>query len=185
MSILSICANAAKMKKQPGNKNLRWSKPVSRQIKVNVDCSFLHDDHTGAVGAILRDHDGLFIAASTLYIPNLTSAALAEAMALRAGLSLAHCIGCNNVIAESDSLEIVEACSGAEVWEGDSAAVFADCVDLMALIGSVQVSIAQGKLMVQLTCLAKFCSSDNNFYNWIDEPPSFLLDTLVNDVTIM
>jgi hypothetical protein len=45
MSILSICVNAAKMKKQPGNKNLRWSKPVWRQIKVNVDGSFLHDDH--------------------------------------------------------------------------------------------------------------------------------------------
>ncbi|XP_051221615.1 uncharacterized protein [Lolium perenne] len=174
----------AKKKKQPGNKNLRWAKPVSRQIKVNVDGSFLHDDHTGAVGAILRDHDGLFIAASTLYIPNLASAALAEAMALREGLSLAHRIGCNNVIAESDSLETVEACTGAEVWWGDSAAVFADCVDLMALIGSVQVQHCPREANGAAHALAKFCSSDKNSCNWVDEPPSFLLDVLVNDVTI-
>nr|XP_051210869.1 uncharacterized protein LOC127328299 [Lolium perenne] len=175
----------AKMKKQPGNKNLRWSKPVPRQIKVNVDGSFLHDDHTGVVGAILRDHDGHFIAASTMYIPNLASVAVGEAMALREGLSLAHHIGCNNVIAESDSLEIVEACTGAEVWWGDSAPVSADCVDLMALIGTVQVQHCPSEANGAAHMLAKFCSSDKSSCNWVDEPPSFLLDMLVNDVTIL
>jgi hypothetical protein len=40
LSILSICANAAKMRRQPINNDARWFKPVPRQIKVNVDGSF-------------------------------------------------------------------------------------------------------------------------------------------------
>jgi hypothetical protein len=37
---------------------------------------------------------------------------MAEAMAMREGLSLANSKGCNSVIAEGDSLETIQACAG-------------------------------------------------------------------------
>jgi hypothetical protein len=58
-------------------------------------------------------------------------------MATCEGLSLANRLGCNDIIAESDSLETVEACTGEERWWGESSATFADCVDLRYLIGKV------------------------------------------------
>jgi hypothetical protein len=77
-------------------------------------------------------------------IPNLASAEAAEALALREGLCLANRLECSNVIAESDSLETSE-----ERWWGKSAATYADCVGLRALIGNVQFKYCpmQGKLM--------------------------------------
>jgi hypothetical protein len=38
---------------------------------------------------------------------------------------------------ESDSLEIVDACSGADEWWGDASAIFVDCMDLATGIGKV------------------------------------------------
>jgi hypothetical protein len=58
-------------------------------------------------------------------------------MAMREGLALANRLGCNSVIMESDSLETVDACTGSETWWGESAAIFADCVDRVALIDKV------------------------------------------------
>jgi hypothetical protein len=56
-------------------------------------------------------------------------------MAMREGLALAHRLGCNNVIMESDSLET--ACNGDEAWWGESPAIFTDWVDLRAFIDNV------------------------------------------------
>jgi ribonuclease HI len=77
------------------------------KVKENVDAAY-----SGAVGVILRDYQGHFIAAAGKYIPHLASVTMAEAFAMKEGLSLAVQRGCNLIIAESDSLEIIEACTG-------------------------------------------------------------------------
>ena len=64
----------------------------------------------------MRDYNGNFMAASTVYLPNITSANVVEAMAMREGLALANRLGANEVIIESDSQEIVDACSGMDAW---------------------------------------------------------------------
>jgi hypothetical protein len=89
----------------------RWVKLEVRQIKVNVDGSFHSNMHTGAAGAVARDHDGRFLAAASVFLPNAASASVAEALAMRAGLALANRLGCHNVVMESDSIETVEACT--------------------------------------------------------------------------
>jgi hypothetical protein len=40
---------------------------------------------------------------------------------------------------ESDLVETVEACTGVQTWWGESAAIFAYCVDLAALINQVSI----------------------------------------------
>ena len=57
---------------------------------------------------------------------------------MRDGLALAIKLGCNNVVAESDSLDVIQACTGEQSWWSTQAAIFADCVDLVANIGSVK-----------------------------------------------
>jgi ribonuclease HI len=184
MSILTITANAAKIRKNSTHTAPRWSRLGHRQVKVNVDGSFHIDSHTGAIGAILRGHEGRFIAASTTYIPNLASATAAEAMAIREGLALAVRLGCNNVQAESDSMETIEACTGAEAWWGESLAVFADCVDLMTLIGEVQFLYCPREANGAAHELARACFNDKISCNWVDEAPSSILSKLIEDVTI-
>jgi hypothetical protein len=95
MSILSIMANAATIGSKPLDR-LRWERPNVRQIKVNVDGSYNVNLHAGAVGAVIRDHNGKFIVAWTLYLLHVASAAATEAMAMREGLAIATQIGCND-----------------------------------------------------------------------------------------
>jgi ribonuclease HI len=122
-------ANAAKVKANIGTRPSKWCKPPPQYFKVNVDGSFHHDSHSGSIGAVIRDAKGDFVAASTLYLPHIASPAVSKAMAMKEGLSLANCLGCSNVIMESDSIETIEACTGEETWWGEPSAIFADCVD--------------------------------------------------------
>jgi ribonuclease HI len=72
-----------------------------------------HDDlKAGATGAVLRNYKREFIVASTTYIPHVPSAIMAESYAMKEGLALAIRLGCNHIVAESDSTEVVEACNG-------------------------------------------------------------------------
>jgi ribonuclease HI len=99
-------------KKRSSISQAKWKRPLPHQAKLNVDASYHADIGTGAVGAILRDYQGNFIAASIKFIPHVSSASSAEAIVMKEGLALAIQMGCNNVQAESDSLEVFEACSG-------------------------------------------------------------------------
>jgi hypothetical protein len=48
------------------------------------------------------------------------------------GLLLAHHMGCNRVVIESDCSTTIEACIGEQRWHNESTTVYADCIDLVA-----------------------------------------------------
>ena len=137
MSVLSIAANAAKAMMKPDPTRQRWTRPNARQVKINVDGSFHSDVCAGAAGVVARDYEDRFIAARSLYMQNIASATAAEAIAMREGLALANNLGCINIVAESDSTDVIEACTGANSWWGEASATFADCIDLASLIRTV------------------------------------------------
>jgi hypothetical protein len=149
MSILSITLNAAKVGAKPTPNRIQWEKPGVHELKVNIDGSFFSDSHSRSVAAAIRNSEGVFLAASSIFIPNVSSAAASEALVMMEGLALANRCGCNNVIMESDSMETVDACSGNEAWWGESSAIFADCIDLATLIYKV-LNTAQEKQMESL-----------------------------------
>jgi ribonuclease HI len=183
MSILAITANSLKASKTAGTREVRWSKPKPRHVKLNVDASFLEDRHAGAVGAVLRDFQGNFLAASCVLLPHVSTPLMAEAIAMREGLKLANVMNCSRVQAESDSTEVIDACIGVERWWDENAAIYADCVDLVILLGDVSFSHCPRDANEVAHELARFSFANDLSCNWVDEPPSFLLDKLINDVT--
>jgi hypothetical protein len=108
-----------------------------------------------------------------------------EAIAMREGLELANRMSSSRVQAESDSTDIIDACKGDERWWNEASAVFADCVDLATSIGDVSFSHCPREANGVAHELARFCYSNCLSCNWIDEPPRFLLDSLLNDVTVL
>jgi hypothetical protein len=106
-----MATNTAKILSKPTPPREKWIKSEARFLKVNVDGSFHSDYHAGSTGAIMRDCEGKFVAASSTFLANIDSAVTAEAYAMREGLKLACEMRCNNIIMESDSLETIEACS--------------------------------------------------------------------------
>ena len=75
---------------------------------MNTDAPFL-DDHTGSCGAVIRDHMGYFIAASTAKLDHVADVVTAEAAALLEGLKLAQTIGAHTLVARTDNATVVEA----------------------------------------------------------------------------
>jgi ribonuclease HI len=160
----------------------RWVKPAPREIKLNVDASFYRDSNAGTVGMVLRDFEGKFIAARMKCLPHVGSASMAEAIAMKEGLILANEIGCNKILVESDSTEVIEACLGDHEWSNELAAIYANCVDLVTSIGMFSFMHCLREANKVDHSLAKECLSSVVDCNWVDEPPSFILDNLLNNV---
>jgi ribonuclease HI len=151
-----------------------WEKPRSSFLKLNVDATFSVDDMSGAVGAVIRDAHGNFVIASSKFLQNVSSPAMAEAQAMLHGLELANSIGCNALEAESDSIEVITYFSGeVEMWN-EATAVYADCITITSMIGKVEYKhclretnevahlIARNSFISHISCI------------WVGEPPSLL-----------
>jgi hypothetical protein len=110
---------------------------------------------------------------------------MVEAMAMRGGSSLANTMGCNQIIAESDAMEIIEACTGEQVLWSDSSAILADCVDMGHSIGMVDFKHRPRKANQPVDELARVYFSNKISYNWIDESLSFLVCKLIYDVMVV
>jgi hypothetical protein len=76
-------------------------------------------------------------------------------------------------------METIQPCSGEESWWGESAAIFADRVDMVLSIGKASYNVivcVRGANNVAQT-LARECISNKLSYNCIDEPPSFVSES--------
>jgi hypothetical protein len=100
---------------------------------------------------------------------------MAQTMVMREGVALATNMGCNNIQAESNLLEIMEACNGVEVWCNESAAIFVDCVDMVQLIGKVTFKHCLREANQVAHELARILFSNKTSYNWLNEAPNILL----------
>ncbi|KAM1798595.1 hypothetical protein ACFX12_032647 [Malus domestica] len=89
----------------------RWSPPSVPFIKVNVDASWCQMDGMARLAAVLRDHNGLFVAARKWSI-GAPSVVFAEALAMLKGCELAAELGFRWIVAELDSLEVVSSLKG-------------------------------------------------------------------------
>ncbi|KAI4991971.1 hypothetical protein ZWY2020_040357 [Hordeum vulgare] len=101
-----------------------WSYPPRGFVKLNVDASFDHDLLRGTMGAVLRDGKGSFIVGGNRKIDHYADVLMAEAMALKFGLTLAQKVGCNRLIINSDNMEVIETMKDGGRPAGAAAAIF-------------------------------------------------------------
>jgi hypothetical protein len=114
-SIRSITANYEGIKGSGGALDrVVWVKPRNNYVKVNTDAAFIESEESGATEAVIRDSQGVFLAAGASFIPHVPSSSMAEALAVCHGLKLARDLGYTSVQSESDSLEVIQLCTGTE-----------------------------------------------------------------------
>lgn len=106
MSIVALTCNYIRSKNRTIKMRKEWKKPFEGKLRVNIDAGFAAG--SGSTEVVIRDSSGGFIEASMSYLPAVLDAQMAEAYALKEGLSLAHHIGCRNFTVQSDCLEVVE-----------------------------------------------------------------------------
>ena len=124
-------SGAATLKGNPSvysenNREMKWTKPDLRFIKVNVDAAYFADESARASAAVIRDDKGNFLAAQCKYIPHVADAMMVEATAMRDGLVFANSLGFPRVEAESDSLNVINFCDGQSRWWDAATTIFAE-----------------------------------------------------------
>jgi ribonuclease HI len=127
------------------------------------------------MGAIVWDYQGRFVAGACSMISHVPSASMAEALAIREGLNLIKRLGCCRVQAESDSLETIGACNGEERWWNEASTIFADCVDLVTHIGTVEFKHCPRDANRVPHELARFSFVNNISCNWDDDSLALLV----------
>ncbi|XP_073360719.1 uncharacterized protein [Aegilops tauschii subsp. strangulata] len=127
-AIAAIVTNYVRSVKNPKIRRHGWEKPREGFVKLNIDAAFNLETETGATGAVLRDNNGMFIAASSCGIAHVADASWAEARALRDGLILAGQTGCNQVLVNSDCMDVVETMNEGGRSSSPAAAVYEDCM---------------------------------------------------------
>jgi hypothetical protein len=67
----------------------------------------------------------------------------------------------------------------------DATAIYADIMAKAGLIGKVEFSHRGREINMVAHGLARVCFNSRISCNWVEESPSFLLQSLLNDVTII
>lgn len=158
-----------------------WNKPRVGYMKLNVDAGFDHDTLDGTVGAVLRDHNGKFIAATNERLNFCYDPFSVEAISVRFGLNLAKLVGCSKVEVVSDNTEVIAA-----LHEGSSSsvasAIFDDCFFMSLDFNHVlyeHCNRDSNQVAHELAKLAKFSPPSI----WMESPPDAMIPFLVNDAT--
>jgi ribonuclease HI len=128
---------------------------------------------------------GNFIQEKCELLPHVQTAAMAEAMALHEGLKMVEQMGCRHIIVESGSVETIQALTGESRWWSESSAIFADCIDIVTNVGEVKFIFCPRDANQVAHEIAKYSFQHKIACNWVDKPHSFLLDKLLNDVTMI
>lgn len=185
MAIATLTANFQRSMNKKSKKADGWKKPPEGRILLNVDASYKAESSTGSTGAIIRDSTGNFMGARVCYFENIVDAAMAEVTALKEGLVLAQLLGCNRIMIQSDCVEVVETMKQDGISATASAPIYDECFILWQDFVSICIDHCNREANCAAHELAREAMKSKLSCNWVDEPPSFILGALANDVTII
>jgi ribonuclease HI len=185
---LSIKAMVANCNRARTNKNgmikKGWTKPPGGKVKLNTDAAVDLATRRASTGCIIRDSQGQFLAACRVEIEGVIDVTTAEAQAVRDGLRLAERIGCNNLIVETDCLEVVNAYNFPMENRIIGVAFLDESRTMMVGFNEASISHCSKEENRAAHQLAR-STDDSNCIFWLESPHFFLYPQLVNDVTIL
>lgn len=90
------------------HKGNRWVAPTTGMVKINVDVATSENRRNSSVGVIIRDSQGLVVAACSRYLFGLFTASEEEVLAVECGIVFARELELSQVIIESNALSVVK-----------------------------------------------------------------------------
>ncbi|KAK6164619.1 hypothetical protein DH2020_001483 [Rehmannia glutinosa] len=116
-----------------------WRKPIFPFMKCNVDAALNHNSNYTGIGMILRDDQGDFVVARTMWFPGLFTVREAEAMGVREALSWIHGLGIRHVEVETDAKYVIDDLSSPVSGRSEYDCILQECQSL--LLGEPEVSV--------------------------------------------
>jgi ribonuclease HI len=182
-AISAITANYEAATSAQVVKEVIWKKPSKGMLKLNIDASYMVNG-SGSAGAVLRNEKGEVLGGMACPLENLLCATTAEAYAMLKGLEFLDKFGCSSCIIESDSLELIQACTGEMDINGPYTAILADCFQKASEVMNIQFMHCNREANQVAHELARFAFSSKDILSWVDESPDFILPFVLRDVTL-
>jgi ribonuclease HI len=182
-SIQALTLNYGLATKNSVPRQLQWCKPPLNMYKANIDACF-YPNGMGAVAVVIHNDHGEVIVGGAWPKLNLLDATTAEAEALRHGLQMIEIVGCSPVIVESDCLQLIDACNGADLW-GPYTSILADCFQISQRHGVITFQYCPREVNKVAYNLARFCFQSDRIILWDDDLPSQVAADALNDVALL
>ena len=158
----------------------RWTPPPPGVFKVNVDGATSEDGRNSSVGAIIRDSYGAVIAACCKYFQGHYSVAEVEALAVEAGILLAHNMKISQVIIESDAVSTVSDFS-AKLVDGSLGHLYQGILAMLNSFSSWKIKHLKREYNKVAHELAHIARVNEVSQVWVGDYPSVLLELVQAD----
>ena len=162
---------------------LSWIKPDPGYCKLNVDGTRTRVGDIGA-GGVIRDESGTWLGG---FMANVGCGEVlqAEAWGLYYGLQLAANLHISKLVIESDSAVLVNLMHGENFELHPLASIIRNCKDIMMSFEQVQLLHIHRERNSVADLLAKNSPSNALGICTLHEPPSFVTETLLDDIVGM
>ena len=91
---------------------VKWRPPIAPCVKANFDGAIFSQDGLAGTNVIIRNEQGLVMAALSQQIPSPTSVEMVEVLAARQALVFAKELGFDRMVLEGDSKTVIKAILG-------------------------------------------------------------------------
>ncbi|KAK3198821.1 hypothetical protein Dsin_022236 [Dipteronia sinensis] len=148
-----------------------WEPPAQGLYKINCDAAI---DLAGCLvgcGVVIRNEEGLIMAASSQRMMASFPPHIAEATAILCGIQLAIDSGLNPVIVESDAAVVVEWINGGDILYSEIGVIISNIKNLLQQIHCAAVAFVPRSANQVAHCLAKYALSCNEDRYWLEEVP--------------
>jgi ribonuclease HI len=184
MSIQVITTNNIRsLRKNSIKKQSVWAKPREGYVLINVDASFNLEYLSGGIGVVIRDHMGSFIAACNEKVQYAIDASTLEAQAVSRGIALANQVGCSRIIVQSGCQQVVDTLQTGDFPSTAAVALFDDIYVQASTFSRCEFTFCNR----EANCVADWLSRETDSLPnvWVDDPPSFIISMLIDDVNII
>nr|GMD10769.1 uncharacterized protein LOC109155154 [Ipomoea batatas] len=160
---------------------VKWQRPPSGFLKLNVDAANDQHAHATGLGMILRDSTGSFVGALQVKINGSYQPKVAEAMGFQEALKWIKSINADFVQIESDALLVVERIKNS--FSCSSFDLILDDIRVLAnVLSCVSFVFAKRSANKAAHLLARDALLLSDRKDWGPFPPPFLLDVLHSDL---
>lgn len=163
---------------------VKWKPPNAPCVKVNFDGALFSQEGLAGIGVIIRNDQGLAMAALSQQIPSPASVEMVEVIAARRALMFAKELGFDKIEVEGDSEIVVNAIAGDYMDNSYWGHVLQDVKFLFSSFSCISVKHIYRAGNCVAHKLARRAAR-NPFLVWMESVPPDILDVYQQDISRM
>ena len=160
----------------------RWKPPPLDVFKINFDGAVFAEENCSGVGAIIRNREGLVLAAMTEKIPQLLQPIEIEARAATRALEFAREVGISAAVLEGDSLLVIKALETKDVGLAPFGLLIQDAYSFIPDFSLLSYSHTKREGNLVAHDLAKLAVTIPNCVVWMEDVPPEVVDSYQADL---